>query len=78
MESCQGKQVLQGAKEEQGSSRFRATSESPDGLDQQIGTALIFEAIFGSLPLNPPNSVHYRGRALFQDDLDYLTSLFLS
>lgn len=40
-------------KGEQGSSRLGDTSKSQDALDLEIGTALIFEGVFGFLPFSP-------------------------
>ena len=50
IENCQEKQILKGTERERGRSRFRATSKSRRGLDLQIGTALMFEGMFGFLP----------------------------
>lgn len=63
--SCWEKQILKGMKGEQGSSRLRDTSKSQDTLDLQIGTAVIFESMFGFFSFSPPNLVNYMCRALF-------------
>lgn len=83
--SCWEKQILKGMKGEQGSSRLGDTSKSQDALDLEIGTALIFEGVFGFLPFSPQiQSIICVGlyslnniKKTHKDNLNYSSSLFL-